>query len=211
MEKSVLVRSVLVSIVLLALALPASAQNIVSTGDLAENITLITGDTVAVHNISGKVTYSILPDKNETRNYQIIESSQGTYLIPDDIDLKKVDQELFNINYLINEGYSDLSFIPVMLTTGSIPDTAINSIVGRDINIVSFHKNIGAASARLDKENTASSFTSLMANEYINKIWLDKKRHISLSESVPITGAPALWVEGYNGSGVKIAILDTGI
>ncbi len=184
------------------------------------NITLITGDTVAAHNISGKVTYSILPSKTGiSRNYQIIKSPQGTYFIPDDADLKRVDMELFNIDYLLEEGYDNLGFIPVMMTFESIPDRkkgiGAQGIMGLDkargIKISNIHERIGVAAARLDKEDTGYAFNSLQANKDISKIWLDKKRHISLSDSVPLIGAPTLWAQGYNGSGVKIAILDTGI
>ncbi len=69
-------------------------------------VTLITGDGITAYNISGKITYSILPEKGGSRNYQIIESPKGTYFIPDDVDLKKVDLELFNIEYLLKEGYA---------------------------------------------------------------------------------------------------------
>ncbi len=182
------------------------------------NITLITGDTVAAYNISGNVTYSILPAKTGmNRTYQIMVSPQGTYFIPNNVDLKKVDMELFNVEYLLKEDYTNLSFIPVMMTLESNPN-AKNGIdaqeiagIDKHIKIISTHKKIGVTVARLDKKDTGPAFDTLLANKDVKKVWLDKKRHISLSDSVPMLGAPVIWEQGYNGSGIKIAILDTGI
>ncbi|MFD0633320.1 S8 family serine peptidase [Catenulispora yoronensis] len=45
----------------------------------------------------------------------------------------------------------------------------------------------------------------------IAKLWLDGKAKAALDVSVPSIGAPQAWAEGYDGTGVKIAVLDTGI
>ena len=45
----------------------------------------------------------------------------------------------------------------------------------------------------------------------MEKIWLDGLMHTSLDESVPQIGAPAAWEQGYDGTGVRIAVVDTGI
>jgi len=62
------------------------------------------------------------------------------------------------------------------------------------------------------------SVFKLAENENIARIFLDKRYHVRLNESVPIIKPPREWENvvryfGYsiNGSGVKIAILDTGI
>jgi subtilisin family serine protease len=45
----------------------------------------------------------------------------------------------------------------------------------------------------------------------IAHVWLDGVRTASLDKSVPQIGAPTAWAAGYNGKGVKIAVLDTGV
>ncbi|MFJ8692783.1 S8 family peptidase [Streptomyces roseolilacinus] len=45
----------------------------------------------------------------------------------------------------------------------------------------------------------------------VNRVWLDGGRRASLDRSVPQTGAPKAWADGYDGTGVRIAVLDTGV
>jgi subtilisin family serine protease len=45
----------------------------------------------------------------------------------------------------------------------------------------------------------------------ISKLWLDRKVTATLDQSVPLIGAPDAWDAGHDGTGAKVAILDTGI
>ncbi|MEN3608210.1 S8 family serine peptidase [Plantactinospora sp. ZYX-F-223] len=45
----------------------------------------------------------------------------------------------------------------------------------------------------------------------VGKVWLDRELELSLAESVPLIGAPAAWSAGYDGSGVNVAVLDSGV
>ncbi|MEK8108937.1 S8 family serine peptidase [Micromonospora sp. M12] len=45
----------------------------------------------------------------------------------------------------------------------------------------------------------------------VTRIWLDGKRTVSLDRSVPQIGAPAAWQAGFDGSGITVGVLDTGI
>ena len=49
------------------------------------------------------------------------------------------------------------------------------------------------------------------AQDGISKLWLDGKVHADLHESVPQIGAPEAWAAGYDGTGVTVALLDTGV
>ena len=42
-------------------------------------------------------------------------------------------------------------------------------------------------------------------------IWLDEEIHTCLDRSVPAISVPAVWNAGYRGTGIKVAIVDTGI
>ncbi|MBU0535449.1 MAG: S8 family serine peptidase [Nanoarchaeota archaeon] len=45
----------------------------------------------------------------------------------------------------------------------------------------------------------------------IKSVWPDRKYYATLESSVPQIHAEEMWAKGFNGSGVKIAILDTGV
>ncbi|HEY9337587.1 MAG TPA: S8 family serine peptidase, partial [Kribbella sp.] len=43
-----------------------------------------------------------------------------------------------------------------------------------------------------------------------DKVWLDGRTHATLDRSTQQIGAPSAWKSGYDGRGVKVAVLDTG-
>ncbi|MFH1592722.1 MAG: S8 family serine peptidase [Candidatus Woesearchaeota archaeon] len=54
-------------------------------------------------------------------------------------------------------------------------------------------------------------FNQIALDPNIEKIWLDRKTNVFLDTSVEQIHATELWTEGFEGSDIKIAILDTGI
>ncbi|MGH3681139.1 MAG: S8 family peptidase, partial [Natronosporangium sp.] len=42
-------------------------------------------------------------------------------------------------------------------------------------------------------------------------VWLDRTAELVLDESVPLVGAPQAWDAGYDGTGVTVAVLDSGV
>ncbi|HEY83728.1 MAG TPA: S8 family peptidase [Chloroflexi bacterium] len=55
------------------------------------------------------------------------------------------------------------------------------------------------------------SLQTLAENDDVEYVWADLPVHTCLDVSVPRIAAPAVWAEGFDGSGVKLAIVDTGI
>ncbi|RSM62261.1 peptidase S8 [Actinoplanes sp. ATCC 53533] len=45
----------------------------------------------------------------------------------------------------------------------------------------------------------------------VDHVWLDGVREATLDKSVPQVGAPGAWAAGYDGKGVKVAVLDSGV
>ncbi|NUT21745.1 MAG: S8 family serine peptidase [Hamadaea sp.] len=45
----------------------------------------------------------------------------------------------------------------------------------------------------------------------VTGLWLDARLHVTLDVSVPQIGAPTAWAAGYDGTGVTIGIVDTGV
>ena len=61
--------------------------------------------------------------------------------------------------------------------------------------------------AHVQVENTAA-LEALLEDEDVVRVYPNEKHRISLAESLPLIGQPSI---GYQGSGVTIAVLDTGI
>lgn len=57
----------------------------------------------------------------------------------------------------------------------------------------------------------ADKIDELAEDPNVERIWPDRKVRVVLDESVPHIEAPYMWSRGHDGSGVRIAILDTGI
>ena len=57
----------------------------------------------------------------------------------------------------------------------------------------------------------AGAVFSLSDQPDIEYIWLDEEIRTCLDRSLPAIGVPAVWASGYRGTGIKIAIVDTGI
>jgi subtilisin family serine protease len=181
-------------------------------------LTLVTGDVIIVTELPGGQLGigEVNPALSGTgRRLRRITNSKGTYVIPTDVNLDKLDIELFNVEYLLKEGYSNMKNLPIMVTTSSM-DTQTERSMTKSIQDFGGHLKAsfqGISTLALDLPMSAlgTSIHNLIGQPYVKKIWLDKKVHACLSESVPLIGAPELWSAGYNGTGIQIAILDTGI
>lgn len=189
----------------------------------------MTGDVVNVFVTSdGRRLYGIEPaEKTEkNRHYIRVSMNNHTYIFPPGVDLKKVDKEFFNIDYLMEEQYYKDDFIPIIVSytkgygvevadlTSSI-NTALKEgggealTISRDIKM--FHMMAMRIKKSLSGSKIAYAFKRLVRSPYVLKVWLDKKIHVSLDDSVPLINADDVWTAGYQGEGMKIAILDTGI
>ncbi|MHC1570747.1 MAG: S8 family serine peptidase, partial [Methermicoccaceae archaeon] len=181
------------------------------------HLTLITGDKLTVvRDEQGRL--SIAVDGQKKQDFRVLRTSRGTYVFPKGVDLKKMDTELFNIDYLIDEGYCNMSYLPVLIDykkdgiMGISEMTPVKELErGGQMSIVRTYASVPTFSARLSVDSVKESGEALEKSPQIERIWLDKKVHASLYDSVPIIDAPRVWQQGYNGSGVEIAILDTGI
>ncbi|MGH3681371.1 MAG: S8 family serine peptidase, partial [Natronosporangium sp.] len=58
---------------------------------------------------------------------------------------------------------------------------------------------------------SAAAARTAAASAGAGKVWLDEIAEVSLAESTPMVGAPQAWAAGYDGSGMTVAVLDTGI
>ena len=175
-------------------------------------VTLITGDIVLVTISSdGRRAFAVQPvDPKE--EFFSFKRGNDTYIVPSSAPLEKLDLNLFNIDYLLREKYYGLAYLPVLVSSDSASNAqSLASDAKISGSVTHVFKTIPAFAARAKIVDVRGLYQSLLAKPEVKKIWLDKVNHASLNESVPLIGAPTVWATGYDGTGVKIAILDTGI
>ncbi|WP_327339682.1 S8 family serine peptidase [Streptomyces sp. NBC_01324] len=188
------------------------------------DVTLLTGDVV--HYTDGPGTNdTITVDRAEgaTGAVQVQQFGDEYYVVPDEaaplIANGTVDRRLFDVTGLIRMGYDDAHTdgLPVIATydtrTRSVPTAPSGSALTHRLD--SIH---GAALTVKDSGHrafwnsvTGTSGKARTLTAGLAKLWLDGQVKASLKDSVPQINAPAAWAEGYDGAGVKVAVLDTGI
>lgn len=208
-----------------ALGSPVTTPPTGSRTTAPQIVTLVTGDTVSLTaGPDGRNAVDVRHGKGrEAATFLSSEKNGEVSVVPADaiplIQAGRLDPALFNVSALIKQGYSDArtGATPVIATydKGSqVPDGARRTLAlpGIDGAALSAKKS-GAFWAdiapALGTEPTSKAAKRL--GEGIDKIWLDAKVKASLDVSVPQIGAPEVWQAGYDGQGVKVAVLDTGV
>ncbi|MFB7368360.1 S8 family serine peptidase [Streptomyces sp. NPDC056222] len=153
----------------------------------------------------------------------------------------KLDKELFNVTKLARYEYDDAhtTSLPLIVTYGSpsgvrakgagAQATKAADLAGsrrkhvfKGIDGVALHEEkkqaalfwSGLTGAPVKgspglEASGASAPDSLRGG--VAKVWLDEKVRAGLEQSVPQIGAPQAWAAGLDGTGTKVAVLDTGV
>ncbi|WP_105968679.1 S8 family peptidase [Streptomyces geranii] len=191
----------------------------------AQTVTLITGDIVSLSaGADGRSAVDVRRGQGrEAATFLSSEKNGEVSVLPTDaiplIQAGRLDPALFNVTQLVEQGYSDArtGATPVIATYsrgGSTPEGARRTLAlpGIDGAALSARKTSAFwtdIAPALGTEPTAKAAKQL--GEGIDKLWLDAQVTASLDVSVPQIGAPEVWKSGYDGKGVKIAVLDTGV
>lgn len=193
-------------------------------------VTLVTGETVhvterIVHSadevdVSGadedeiERTYAIA---EEDAGVHVVEEPEGTYLIPHGVDTDVFDRLFFNVDYLVENGYTDeeRDDVPILATypDGVAATTSDVDAFGNvdtrtyaPINAVA----AGIPKAQLKEPAGTTSLNAMTAG--VERLHLDRRYYASLDESSPQVKAPeARDAFDVDGDGVRIAVIDTGI
>ncbi|MFF2331332.1 MULTISPECIES: S8 family serine peptidase [unclassified Streptomyces] len=200
-------------------AAPAAAQS--------TTVTLITGDVAVVRtDASGHREVSLRSPEGEAGITTVREMGDQLFAIPEKalplIADGTLDERLFDVDRLIKDGYDDAhsDALPVIVTYGGagtlarraaepVPEGATRT---RSLPVV------GGSALDVGKKNAAEVWKELTepkarAATAVERIWLDGKVSTTAalpSPTVPLTGATQAWKKGYDGKGVKVAVLDTG-
>ncbi|MEH1128345.1 S8 family serine peptidase [Micromonospora sp. CPCC 206061] len=170
----------------------------------AHDLTLVTGDVVRLSTLAdGRQVATV----DEGRGFQISQRNGDVYAVPHAavpyVRSGQVDEALFNLTDLAAAGYHDgASQTLPLLVTGPGAAT-LGATRGREL------RSIGALALDQDKDQARQSWGALTAGQ-VRKMWLNRRVRATLDDSVPRIGAPTAWRSGYDGRGVKVAVLDSG-
>ncbi|MFD6139864.1 S8 family serine peptidase [Promicromonospora sp. NPDC060271] len=207
-------------------ALPSSAPG-------SRSVTLITGDTVTVTTAAdGTTVTDVKGPGGATSTYHRTEREGSTYVYPDAalpyVTAGTLDDRLFNVTQLLANGYDDASAdtLPLIVryTDAAARSRGTTPLDGSDV--VRALPSVDGAAVEQDRSDAATFWTALtdaadsgsarrgdapMFAGGIEKVWLDGPVTADLAESTAQIGAPDVWADGNTGTGVDVAVLDTGI
>ncbi len=207
-----------------------NSNNIALATDMEKNsyiLTLITGDKIIVTEKNGTQKFAFLT-KQASTGYNVLRSKNDVFIIPKGVDLNKFSIELFSLKtlykYQIEYGLKELPLIVKLKETRPV---MLEEEIQRELpvirNIPTIRLNlINALGLRIPLNSVGEAFKLLETARLIDKVTLDHIRvpayvktngeyKPELYSSVPFIGAPYLWSLGYNGTGIKVAVLDTGV
>jgi subtilisin family serine protease len=194
---------------------PAAAPS--PAGTERHSVTLLTGDVVRIERQPGgkqAATIQAAPGREKIRFHQQ-EIDGHLSVFPEDViprlSTKQVDRNLFDVTGLISEGYADeqSKTLPLILTYRAGTDLRTAEAAPAAAEFGATLTSVNGRSARASKAG-ATAFWASSGGHAIERISLDRKVRASLDKSVPQIGAPQAWAAGFDGTGTKVAVLDTG-
>jgi subtilisin family serine protease len=191
------------------------------------HVTLITGDEVyAAKTPNGTWAILVRPVKAD-RTFRVSIVGDNVYVIPSDVNLEKFSIDLFNVKLLAEYQKLGIKDIPIIVKVRRLPGETLGQTFSRLLPAAAGlpHKLlhiIDAVALRVPPAKAATVYRELALSPVVEKVTLDHVRFAgsvrayelvkpALYRSVPFIGVPSLWRLGINGSGMIIAILDTGI
>lgn len=186
--------------------------------------TLITGDRLTVNTLSdGRLAIDVeaaVRSSGVAPTFHQMELAGDTYVVPSDaqglIAEGRVDRELFNVDELMRTDADGVPGLLVMKPSAARHGTNAGPLVA--IDEVTALPSINGAAFRLEPEDAADFWDelttpkmgTLQLDPMVSTVWLDRMVEVQLEESVQAINAPAAWEAGLDGTGTKVAVLDTG-
>lgn len=203
-------------------------------------VTLITGDTVTVTpgRDGTPPTVDVARPSGATGAVRVATEGGDTYVYPDEalpyLATGRLDRQLFDVTQLVAQGFDDArtSALPLIVTrtTGSATLRTSTALPGAETTLdlpsvrgqaVRAHRPRAAefwsaltGGRRPDASPSTARSTSAAVPSFaagIDKVWLDGRAKAALADTTAQIGAPAAWAAGGTGSGVRVAVLDTGV
>ncbi|WP_432041978.1 S8 family serine peptidase [Streptomyces cadmiisoli] len=199
------------------------------SGGAARTVTLVTGDKVTT-DADGNVVGVTAADGREGMAFRISRAADGhTYAVPRDAERLiadgTADRQLFDVTRLLNFGYDDSarSDLPLIVTYTEDGPVAARALSDSGARVTRDLPSVNGDAVRARKSEAATLWRTLTGSgasarsaagatsARVEKIWLDGRVKASLDRSTAQIGAPEAWEAGYDGTGVTVAVLDTGV
>ncbi|MDX8031854.1 S8 family serine peptidase [Lentzea sp. BCCO 10_0856] len=166
-------------------------------------ITLITGDQVRTNDKGRPAEFKPAPGREHIM-VSTREDGAHFYAIPADVEAMitegRLDRRLFDLALLSRPEYTRRKGLGLLVSAGSGMQNA------RSFN------RIGVDAVTVTAQDAATVWKSLSTSRTAKtSIWLDAVYKAELDRSTAQIGAPQAWQQGFDGKGVKIAVLDTGV
>ncbi|MFF2845201.1 S8 family serine peptidase [Streptomyces sp. NPDC058001] len=219
---------------------PASAADERTTGPAAQSaakpgqadlaaksrITLITGDRVVL-DAKGRVAGLERAKGREGIPVQTRTVDGHTLVIPFDaqrlINEGKLDRRLFDVtelNKAANRKAQKQGLRVIVGYRGTATGAKADVRSAGETQLRRSLKSLNADAVTTPKRDASELWDAVTSAQGdgarttasgISRVWLDGVRKASLDKSVPQIGAPAAWAKDFDGKGVTIAVLDTGV
>lgn len=201
-------------------------------------VTLVTGDTVSMDG-TGRVT-DVRRGKGRGHIGLSIRRFAGhTYVVPQDatrlLGSGRLDRRLFDVTQLVKDGYDDAHSgrLPLIVSyrggSGTRAGTK-RALAAADAEVERLLPAIRGEALSADKPDAGDVWraltdpvaerTAVTTAPGIDRVWLDGRVKAAAQDDsgdpdpeggVAQIGAPEAWKKGYDGKGVKVAVLDTGV
>jgi len=199
------------AVVVASVALTSPASTVASPAvGAADTVTLVTGDQVTLRD-GGRFT--VRPaDGREHVVFRSMLRDGHLHVIPSDatpmLSRSQLDRRLFDVTELLRLPAAARAELPILLTqtgTRSLLTPARMEVYRR-------LPAVRGVAGRVKRADLPAMWRDVNAKGAGGpKLWLDGMRKMTLDRSVPRIGAPAAWSAGYDGAGVTVAVLDSGI
>lgn len=187
-------------------------------------VTLVTGDTVVLP--SGDLDRArVEPGRGrDDVSFHVQRAGDDLRVTPSDAQPLladgRLDERLFNVTWLTEHGYDDADRDDIPLIAKQSDDTASQGLLGNVLSaagalVSDVLGTLGVSISTVHKDDAAHFWDTVTSTSHdlggIEKLWLDGVAKPMLDESAAQVGAPTAWDMGYDGEGVTVAVLDTGV
>ena len=187
-------------------------------------VTLVTGDKIQVDR-GRPAQATVVETAPGTRSYTVLHGDGDSLMVVPDQALPllaagRLDRRLFDVTALLEQGYDDTAsdVLPLIIEyAGAATARQAAAAAPPGTRLSRVLPEIDGLAAGVVKAQATAFWSALGRGQArtlkagAERVWLDGRVRASLDRSVRRVHAPAAWERGFDGRGVRVAVLDSGI